>query len=103
MGMKMFKKALLSCSVVIVGAYSSAIYAQEPAIVCPGYKAPKTQLIGERVGKKLTGAFEAYNEDRITDAIALLRDIDPKDDFDRATVNKFLGQLLVSQDTHYKL
>ena len=63
--MKSFKKVFIAWSVLSVSSFSAVVSAQEPAIACPGYQAPKTVLLGERVGKKLTNAFDAYNEDRI--------------------------------------
>ncbi|MEM0911628.1 MAG: tetratricopeptide repeat protein [Pseudomonadota bacterium] len=93
-------KSKLLCVACAVGFAVTAtpVYSQELPIACPGYKKGKTKLIGERAGKKLTSAFDAYNEDRIADAIQLLREIKVKDPFDQATVDKFLGQLLVSED-----
>ncbi|MGQ8367424.1 tetratricopeptide repeat protein [Glaciecola sp. 1036] len=100
--MKSFKKVFIACSVLSVSSFSAVVSAQEPAIACPGYQAPKTVLLGERVGKKLTNAFDAYNEDRIEEAIQILRDADPKEDFDKASVDRFLGQLLLSMDDKEK-
>ncbi|WP_371192793.1 tetratricopeptide repeat protein [Glaciecola sp. SC05] len=93
------KKSVALCSLLLIGTASSVVQAQQEApILCPGYSQPKTQLLGERTGKKLQTAFEAYNEERLNDAVALLRDIEPKEPFDRASVERFLGQILVSMD-----
>lgn len=67
-------------------------------VVCPGYVKGKTQLVGERTGKKVQAAFEAYNEDRLQEAIDILKEVDPSDDFDKAYVNRFLGNLIASQE-----
>lgn len=94
-----FKKSVALCSLLVMGSASSVVMAQQEApIVCPGYSQPKTQLLGERTGKKLQTAFEAYNEERLNDAVVLLRDIEPKEEFDKASVERFLGQILVSMD-----
>ncbi len=96
---KRFNKILLTFSVLTIGTYTSSALAQQaPPVACAGYVPAKTQLIGERAGKKLTAAFEAYNQDNTPEAIRLLGEIEAKDPFDQATVNKFLGQLLVSED-----
>ena len=92
------KTSLIVAGGITLSAFSSVSLAQEPPVLCAGYERPKTQLLGERVGKKLNAAFDAYNEDRVDEAIALLREIEAKEDFDRASVDKFLGQLLASQD-----
>lgn len=67
-------------------------------VICPGYVKGKTTLVGERTGKKVQAAFEAYNEDRIDEAISILKEVDPSDDFDKAYVARFLGNLLASQE-----
>lgn len=67
-------------------------------VICPGYVKGKTTLVGERTGKKVQAAFEAYNEDRVDEAIAILKEVDPSDDFDKAYVNRFVGNLLASQE-----
>ncbi|OFC69256.1 hypothetical protein BFC18_19115 [Alteromonas confluentis] len=67
-------------------------------VICPGYVKGKTTLVGERTGKKVQAAFEAYNEDRVQEAIDILKEVDPSDDFDRAYVNRFLGNLIASQE-----
>ena len=62
-------------------------------VICPGYVKGKTTLVGERTGKKVQAAFEAYNEDRVQEAIDILKEVDPSDDF-----NRFLGNLIASQE-----
>ena len=102
--MKLLNKLLITASVVMFGSYSSIAMAQSVAVACPGYKQPKTQLLGERSGKKLQKAYETYlNEEldektRVREAISMLREIDSSEPFDIATVDRFLGQLLVSED-----
>jgi predicted Zn-dependent protease len=93
-----FKTSLIVAGGITLSAFSSVSLAQEPPVLCAGYERPKTQLLGERVGKKLNAAFDAYNEDRVEEAITLLREIEAKEEFDQASVDKFLGQLLASQD-----
>jgi regulator of sirC expression with transglutaminase-like and TPR domain len=103
--MKKLNKVLMTAGVALFGSYSTlAIAQQSAAIICPGYEPSKTQLLGERSGKKLQRAYEVYlNEElderqRVKEAISMLRDIDSKEDFDTATVDRFLGQLLVSEE-----
>lgn len=93
------KRPVAACSLVALLSVPFLAQAQQAApIVCPGYSLPKTKLLGERTGKKLQSAFEAYNEERLGDAVELLRDIEPKEEFDKASVERFLGQILVSMD-----
>lgn len=92
------KQSFVAIGALGLATFTSGALAQQPAVACAGYEVPKTQLLGEKVGKKLNEAFEAYNEDRVAEAITLLREVEAKEDFDKASVNKFLGQLLASQD-----
>jgi tetratricopeptide (TPR) repeat protein len=103
--MKKLNKILITAGALAFGSYSTLAMAQQALpIDCPGYTQPKTRLLGERAGKKLQSAYEVYlNEEleekaRIKQAIEMLREIEPKEPFDIATVDRFLGQLLVSED-----
>lgn len=64
-------------------------------------KKAKTRVMGERVGKKVIKAFDLYNEDKLDEAIAMLKEIDASDDFDKATVNRYLGSMY-GQKEQYK-
>lgn len=98
MKFKTLKASLLIGSALVMGSYSTLSLAQANlAVQCPGYKPAKTQLLGQKVGKKLNKAFEAYNQDLVKEAIELLYEIETDDPFDRASVDRFLGQLLVSE------
>lgn len=67
-------------------------------VVCPGYEKGKTKLVGERAGKKVQKAFEAYNEDKVQEALDILYDIETSDDFDKAYVGRFIGNLLAADE-----
>ncbi|KAA1159561.1 tetratricopeptide repeat protein [Pseudoalteromonas fuliginea] len=56
-------------------------------------KKAKTKIMGERTGKKVIKAFDLYGEEKVEEAIVLLKDIDPSNDFDKATVNRYLGSM----------
>ncbi|MBU3022277.1 lipopolysaccharide assembly protein LapB [Aestuariibacter sp. A3R04] len=99
---KMSAVALVMGFGAVVAAPMAAAQTKSAApsgpVVCPGYVKGKTTLVGERTGKKVQQAFEAYNEDRVDEAIAILKDVDPSDDFDKAYVNRFVGNLIASQE-----
>jgi len=61
-------------------------------------KARKTQIVGERVGKSLVKAFDLYNEEKLDEAIVVLKEISSNNDFDSATLNRFLGNLYATKD-----
>ncbi|MBE0363488.1 hypothetical protein PULV_a0939 [Pseudoalteromonas ulvae UL12] len=58
-------------------------------------KKAKTQVMSERVGKKVMKAFELFQAEPqdIPGAIAVLAELEPSDKFDAATVNNYLGQM----------
>ncbi|WP_404339453.1 tetratricopeptide repeat protein [Pseudoalteromonas mariniglutinosa] len=63
-------------------------------------KKAKTKIMGERVGKKVIKAFDLYNEDDIDGAIALLNELDPSDEFDKATVDRYLGSMYAQKEQY---
>lgn len=77
---------------------------QNLPIACAGYEVPKTKLLGQRAGKKLQKAYEAYSDQELTEtqrsqqALALLAEIEPKEDYDIAYIKYFRGQLLAQED-----
>ncbi|GAA0857686.1 hypothetical protein [Aliiglaciecola litoralis] len=80
---------------VMLSNYAAA---QASPVECPDYKRPTTKIPGERTGKKIQKALEAYNEDMIAEAIVLLKDIDPSGSYDKAFTDNFLGKVLAGQD-----
>jgi len=78
-----------------------------PVLAAPDYakieerKKAKTKIMGERTGKKVVKAFDLYNEDKLDEAIAMLKELEPSDDFDKATVNRYLGSMY-GQKEQYK-
>lgn len=92
-------KRLLGVSILSVGMVGSNFaFAQAMPVLCAGYKVSPTKVPGQRTGKKVTAAYEAYSADLFDEAIELLKDIEAKDPFDRAYVDRFLGNLLASQE-----
>ncbi len=70
----------------------------KPPVVCAGYKPGKTNLVGERAGKKVQKAFEAYQAEDLDEAIRILKETKTKEGFDTAYVYKFLGNLVASKE-----
>lgn len=99
--MKKFKK-LTSALVVMtaLGVCTSPVFAavQPNMAKVEERKARKTQIVGERVGKVLVKAFELYNEEKLDEAIAALLDVKSNNEFDTATLNRFLGNLYATKD-----
>jgi|Transcript_16096 tetratricopeptide (TPR) repeat protein len=98
----MKNKFKMSAFALVLGAgavfSAPAALAQSSPVMCPGYEKAKTTLVGERTGKKVQKAFEFYNEDQVDEALNILYEIDPSEDFDAAYVNRFIGNLLAAQE-----
>ena len=92
----------MSAFALVLGAgavlSAPAALAQSAPVVCPGYTKGKTTLVGERTGKKVQKAFEFYNLDQVNEALNVLYELDPSDDFDKAYVQRFIGNLLAAQE-----
>lgn len=82
------------------GIYSNSVSAAPNYEEIEKRKAAKTKIMGERVGKKVAKAFDLYNEEKVDEAIAMLRELEPSDDFDKATVNRYLGQLYAQKENY---
>jgi tetratricopeptide (TPR) repeat protein len=97
--MKKHLKLLCVVSVISVATIIPAsVYAQVSGpIACPDYKRGTTNIPGQKVGKKVGKALEAYNTDLIDEALEILYEIDTSDAFDRAFTDRFIGNLLATQ------
>jgi tetratricopeptide (TPR) repeat protein len=102
--MKKHLKHLYVVSVISVAAViPTSVYAQVSApIACPDYKRGPTNIPGQKVGKKVGKALEAYNSDLVDEALDILYEIDTSDKFDRAFTDRFIGNLLATQNGNAK-
>ncbi|MDX3772855.1 hypothetical protein QE250_01860 [Chromatiaceae bacterium AAb-1] len=100
--MKKFTK--LTSTLVVVAALGAVTAVPVLAAVQPDMqkiearKARKTQVPGERVGKILVKAYELYNEEKVDEAIKVLIDAKASNDFDVASINRFIGNLSATKD-----
>ncbi|KMT64706.1 tetratricopeptide repeat protein [Catenovulum maritimum] len=60
------------------------------------------EVMSEKVGKQVGEAYTLALEDKLKEAIAAFKEIEPKKEFDNAYVNRLLG-ILYAQDGDYKL
>jgi tetratricopeptide (TPR) repeat protein len=102
--MKKHLKHLYVVSVISVAAViPTTVYAQVAApIACADYKRGPTNIPGQKVGKKVGKALEAYNNDLIDEALEILYEIDTSNTFDRAFTDRFIGNLLATQNGQAK-
>jgi tetratricopeptide (TPR) repeat protein len=80
--------------------YSTAAFAAPDFAKIEERKNAKTKIMGERTGKKVVKAFDLYNEDKIDEAIASLKELNPSNDFDKATVNRYLGSMYAQKENY---
>ena len=84
-------------SVAIILPTSAFAQVSAP-IACPDYKRGTTNIPGQKVGKKVGKALEAYNNDLVNEALDILYDIETSNTFDRAFADRFIGNLLATQN-----
>jgi tetratricopeptide (TPR) repeat protein len=106
--MKKYLKHLCAVSAIaVVVAIPSQAFAQAKTdkkatvaaapIACAGYVRGKTNIPGQKVGKKVGQALDAYNLDTETssdEAVKILMEIETDEPFDRAFADNFIGKLL---------
>ncbi|MBQ4847963.1 tetratricopeptide repeat protein [Pseudoalteromonas sp. MMG005] len=92
-------------ALALLMSLSGTVYSTA-AVAAPDYakieerKNAKTKIMGERTGKKVVKAFDLYNEDKVDEAIALLKELEPSSDFDKATVNRYLGSMYAQKENY---
>ncbi|WJG08345.1 tetratricopeptide repeat protein [Aliiglaciecola sp. LCG003] len=97
--MKKFVKNVTAIATITAAALlSNYATAQSAPVVCADYKRGNTSIVGERTGKKIQKALDAYNNDLMKEALEFLYDIDAKDGYDRAFTDNFIGKMLAGQD-----
>lgn len=102
----MFKLTKLSKAIVALGVAFS-ISASFPSVAAEKELSPqeqrqkerKTNILSERIGKKVQKAYELYTQDLVPEAITALREIEASKAFDIAFVNKMIGNLLAGDET----
>jgi len=76
---------------------SSALAAPDAAKIAER-KARKSQAVGEKVGKAIGKAYELYGQNKVGEALALLEPLEAANTFDKAYLDKFIGQLYIERD-----
>ena len=95
---KHLKKLCVVSVISVAAVIPTSLYAQVSApIACADYKRGPTNIPGQKVGKKVGKALDAYNNDLIDEALDILYEIDTSNTFDRAFTDRFIGNLLATQ------
>ncbi len=97
----LFKKTLITSALVILGL-SFQVEAKVPPEKAEEVKALTKarggKVMGPRIGKKVIKAFDLYNEDQVQEALAILLEINTSNEFDKATVNRYIGSMYAGLD-----
>jgi tetratricopeptide (TPR) repeat protein len=100
--MKFLLKSSLVTSVLLAASFSFQAIAKVPPEKAEQVKALEKarggKVMGQRTGKKVLKAFDLYNEDKVDEALAVLLEINPKTEFDKATVNRYIGSMYAGLD-----
>ena len=96
--LKKLTSALVIATALSVTATAASAAVQPDMAKVEDRKARRTQIVGERVGKTLVTAFDLYNEEKLDEAIAALQGVSSNNEFDTATLNRFLGNLYATKD-----
>lgn len=97
----LFKKTLIASALVVLGLtfpVEAKVPPEKAQAVKDLTKSRGGKVMGQRVGKKVIKAFDLYNEDQVEEALAILLEINPKNEFDRATVNRYIGGMYAGMD-----
>lgn len=99
----MKKISSLTSALIVLASFgattlsSYAVAAPNPAKI-EERKNRKTTVVGERAGKAIGKAYELYSAEKLNEAIAVLSEINASNEFDKAFVNRFLGNMWAAKD-----
>ena len=95
---KLLLVSALSANMLWVPASIAKVPADKQAEVQERKKARGGKALGPRVGKKVQTAFELYGEEKLTEALDLLLDIETSNKFDKAFIDRYIGSMYASID-----
>lgn len=94
-------KLVLSASLLLGAFVAPTIEAKVPAEKAELVKELKKKrggkALGPRIGKKVQKAFELYSADDIKGGLEILLEVEATDDFDRAYIDRFIGNMYAQE------
>jgi len=90
----LFLCTVISVSVTFAPVVEAKVPAEKQEELKKRQKARGGKALSPRIGKKVQKAFELYQEDQIDEALAILQEMEPKGDFDKANVDRYIGSML---------
>lgn len=91
--LNLFLCAVISVGITFVPFAEAKVPADKQEELKKRQKARGGKVLGPRAGKKVQKAFELYQEDKVNEALEILLEMTPKDKFDRANVDRYIGSM----------
>lgn len=89
----LFLCAVISSGITLAPFAEAKVPADKQEELKKRQKARGGKALGPRVGTKVQKAYGLYQEDKVEEAIAILTELNPKDDFDKANVDRYIGSM----------
>ncbi|WP_196492396.1 tetratricopeptide repeat protein [Psychrosphaera haliotis] len=100
--MKLISKLLAASLVFGTYAVSMPSFADVPSDQLEEVERRKKerggQVLGTRIGKKIGAAYELFSEEKVKEALEMLLELEPKGAFDKAYVNRFIGNMYAGME-----
>lgn len=95
---KLIVSAIFALGVVAAPIAEAKVPADKQELVKQIKKQRGGKALGPRIGKKVQAAFELYSEDNVEGALEILLELEPKNEFDKAYVYRFIGNMYAPLD-----
>ena len=100
--MKVISKVLAASLILGMYTVSLPVSAKVPADKLEEVERRKKerggQVLGTRVGKKIGTAYDLYSEEKVKEALEILLELEPKGSFDKAYVDRFIGNMYANME-----
>lgn len=95
---KLTSALMVLAAVGVASLPVSSAFAAPDAAKIAERKARKSQAVGEKVGKAIAKAYELYGQNQVGEALALLEPVEAPNTYDKAYLDKFIGQLYIEKN-----
>ncbi|MDC2891015.1 tetratricopeptide repeat protein [Psychrosphaera algicola] len=95
--LKLVLSASLVLGALVAPKAKAAVPAEKAELVQQLKKQRGGKALGPRIGKKVQKAFELYSADDIKGGLEILLEVDAKDDFDKAYIDRFIGNMYAQE------
>jgi tetratricopeptide (TPR) repeat protein len=85
--------SVLSTSLLLAPVANAEVPIEKREEVEKRKKARSGKAMGARIGKKVGAAYDLFSEEKVEEALEILLELEPRDDFDKAYVERFIGSM----------